>query len=276
MRRVHGFTLVELLVVITIIVVLLALLTPALDQAIYQAELAVCGTKLNAIGMTVLAYAPENRRWYPYRPTLEPPSPRRPIDIKVALPPAVTDDRPLIESYMPGYNSIVQCPLSDPVDIRGSQLQTSILGNYGLWYGWRYAPNANTRYIAMRRLGDRFEWVDAFGSHRFRVLAADLDAVNNWVQSAHPDKDGLLYLRTLQDESLADDGLASVPAPYTLSHWNRRGAAERGPVDRNFVFDDGSVQRLNDLEVNDLRLYPVPERANSNNWPAMRTWLPEN
>ena len=45
----NGFTLVELLVVITIIVILLALLAPALDKAIYQAELAVCGTRVRAI-----------------------------------------------------------------------------------------------------------------------------------------------------------------------------------------------------------------------------------
>lgn len=37
-----AFTLIELLVVITIIVVLLALLVPALDKAIYQAQLSVC------------------------------------------------------------------------------------------------------------------------------------------------------------------------------------------------------------------------------------------
>jgi type II secretory pathway pseudopilin PulG len=34
---------VELLVVITIIVLLLALLAPALEKAIYQAQMAVCG-----------------------------------------------------------------------------------------------------------------------------------------------------------------------------------------------------------------------------------------
>ena len=35
----RAFTLVELLVVITIIVILLALLTPAMDRAVYHAEM---------------------------------------------------------------------------------------------------------------------------------------------------------------------------------------------------------------------------------------------
>jgi len=66
MQRNSGFTLVELLVVITIIVILLALLTPAMDKAIYQAELAVCGAKLNGIAAGVTLCASANRRHYPH------------------------------------------------------------------------------------------------------------------------------------------------------------------------------------------------------------------
>ena len=61
-----GFTLVELLVVITIIVILLALLAPALDQAIYQAELAVCAARQDGLLTIFHAYAAdEGRRKYP-------------------------------------------------------------------------------------------------------------------------------------------------------------------------------------------------------------------
>src|ERR1051326_3589056 len=62
-----GFTLVELLVVITIIVVLLSLLAPAIDRAIYQAELARCGAQLRAIASQTVTYAMGARRTYPYR-----------------------------------------------------------------------------------------------------------------------------------------------------------------------------------------------------------------
>ena len=44
-----GFTLIEQLVVVTILVLLLALLAPALDRAVYSAELTVCGTTLRTL-----------------------------------------------------------------------------------------------------------------------------------------------------------------------------------------------------------------------------------
>jgi len=62
-----AFTFVELLVVITIIVVLLALLVPALDEAVYQADLAVCATHQHGIGVGAVAYALNHAR-IPGRP----------------------------------------------------------------------------------------------------------------------------------------------------------------------------------------------------------------
>src|ERR1041385_7231650 len=67
-RSLDGFTLIELLVVITVIVTLLAMLAPALDQAVYQAELAVCAAQLGGMGRGVLTYAASYKRHYPARP----------------------------------------------------------------------------------------------------------------------------------------------------------------------------------------------------------------
>src|SRR5687768_17021008 len=65
MKR-SAFSLVELLVVITIMVVLLSLLTPAMEQAVYQAELATCAANLDAMGTGLAGYAMENtRRFFP-------------------------------------------------------------------------------------------------------------------------------------------------------------------------------------------------------------------
>src|SRR5688500_7719159 len=66
-----GFTLVELLVVVAIIVVLLALLAPAMDKAIYHAELATCGANLHGVAGGALMYTMNNKRAYPVREAIQ-------------------------------------------------------------------------------------------------------------------------------------------------------------------------------------------------------------
>ena len=58
----QAFTLVKLLVVIAIIVVLLALLVPALDRAMEMTLRAVCASHLDAIHTGVASYALSNRQ----------------------------------------------------------------------------------------------------------------------------------------------------------------------------------------------------------------------
>ena len=290
-RSPDAFTLIELLVVITIIVVLLALLAPAIDRAVYRAELAVCAARLNATGETVLTYAMENKRHYPGRVGLDdPPSPRRVSDIKTDS----GDDRPGMKSYMPALNAMFQCPLTGKADLEGSLDSSYVIGSYVRWYGFQYATTSGlgsgfvgtasptTKVAAnggMRRMGDALGWTDAFGPHSFRVLAGDLYVVNNWVQSAHPDKDGALFDRVVQDGPLNDDasaaGVASALQYYTFSCWNRGNQPVRGAIDRNLVMDDRSVLQIDNEKVNDVRVYPVPERSNAASFPQMTTWLPE-
>ncbi len=58
----RGFTLVELLVVITIIAILLALLTPALDQAMEMTRRTICLSRLHLFGHSHMQYALDNKR----------------------------------------------------------------------------------------------------------------------------------------------------------------------------------------------------------------------
>ena len=61
----HGFTLVELLVVISIIALLLAILMPALNSARQQAKRTICKAGMHQIGIAVGGYSSENKSKYP-------------------------------------------------------------------------------------------------------------------------------------------------------------------------------------------------------------------
>lgn len=66
-NRRAGFTLVELLVVIGVIVILVSLLMPVLRKAREQSHWAVCQSNLRQLGMAALGYRQANNGWQDYR-----------------------------------------------------------------------------------------------------------------------------------------------------------------------------------------------------------------
>src|SRR5687768_3278299 len=106
-----AFTLVELLVVITIIVVLLSLMSPAIDKAMCQAELTKCGAQLKGFATGITTGAMDRRRAYPKRL-----GSFQPIDLN---DPNGNDERPELKAYLgvSSLNKWLNCPLTIPVDI---------------------------------------------------------------------------------------------------------------------------------------------------------------
>jgi len=275
MRPLAAFTIVELLVVITILVVLLALLMPALDRAIYQADLTVCAAKTRAAANGALQYAFDHSKRFPYRQTIDDGDHIRPDYLAVnavGSAGAVSfDDRPTIRNYIP-LNPTLNCPLTPAVDLEVQEpsAQTFVYTSYALWFGFRFGRTTNPE-PGMRKLGDRFAWQGS----GFDLLASDSDSIDidKWVGTAHPDAGGQLNSEVLRNE--LNDGYF-----VTFSFWTNRnrGQVTRDGVDLNFAHTDGSVRRMLNVLVDDTRLVPVPDRSSTTGWastgPGRRRWLP--
>jgi prepilin-type N-terminal cleavage/methylation domain-containing protein len=64
-KKNDAFTLVELLVVISIIAILLAVMMPALSKAKEKSAQIICRTNLDQIGKCMFMYAQDNRDLFP-------------------------------------------------------------------------------------------------------------------------------------------------------------------------------------------------------------------
>ena len=268
----RGFTLVELLVVITIIVVLLALIVPAMDQAIYQAELAVCAATKNGLGRGITSYTAENKRAYPDRPGVFgddwPPS-KLSYDINWAPP--TWDLRPKLRPYVP-INPTFNCPLIAELDLEGSLPSSHVHSTYNLWFGMQFrTANGGD---GMLRLGDRWEWNDdGVGSRLSSNLIAGTRYAyvksEGYTTSSHPGEtytpDAVWQDRPAVATS-AGGILVGAGNTYTLAGWYSH-SPQRGPIDLNSLFDDGSVRRYNGVAFEgDERIARVPLSSGAAGW----------
>ena len=266
-----AFTLVELLVVIAIIVVLLALLAPAMDRAIYQAELAVCAANLRGIATGATVYASESKRYYPHREGVRDDIVWPTAQIYNGSPIVqgvynglwasegatnfeVYDDRQVLRQFI--SLKTLSDPLTGEVDFEDVNADAVAYSTVNLWFGYGFKGHQ-----AMTRLGDRFGWseVDTVTNKpvnwRFDVLASDRDTIttNNGanVQSTHPDSEGRA------NNAVFQNGNFGFGAKWVISTW--RSNTGRSTVDLNFAYADGSVRPYRGVPWNDLEMARVPE-----------------
>lgn len=257
-KSVRGFTLVEMLLVVALITLIIAMLLPALGNAKYQARLTLCQARLKQIGSGVLSYAVGSQRLYPVRQG--PKHGWKPNQLSGGG----VDDRDILSPFL-SINSLFNCPLTGWVDFENTPVSISNTASYQLWAGYGYLP-AGER--PMRRLGGRLTW----NGNEFSVLASDRDVVHaggTWVHGSHPDKSGVTYDEVLDQRQDTHFGGGT----YTFSRWQSHTTNQRGLIDMNWLYDDGSVIGLTDVDTYDARMIPVPEFSHGNMWAI--TFIPE-
>jgi len=266
-----AFTLVELLVVVTIIVMLLALLVPAMERAIYAAEMAVCAARKHALGLGVNSYAWEHKRSYPYRAGVH-EWPTWPSNVQRGIP--RYDDRPMYRPYF-ALNATLNCPLIPEIDIDGSDDDCYAFSTYNLWFGFQYyrpvfnasdPADMKSRLKGMLKLGDRWEYRTERLPNQPLVRSSLLAAPRYFQQevggrpmsASHPGETYELF-------KLNNEVFYGIK--YTLVRWDS-SHNQRGPIDLNCLFADGAVTTYRQVAwENDDRTAMVGEYSDSSDPP---------
>jgi len=154
-REGHGFTLVELLVVIAVIAILIAILMPALAKAKRQTMLVLCMNNLRQLGVGLEIYVTENNYTYPPPMAI---SGARIWDTSVGPHGTQPDRRPIFKEIAGGMpQKLMFCPIAGqgPVDLPGDPwssyfVATSISYEVGYmmlilfeptWFSWTNSGN---------------------------------------------------------------------------------------------------------------------------------------
>ncbi|MBI1375001.1 MAG: hypothetical protein GC159_19970 [Phycisphaera sp.] len=106
-RDARGFTIVELLVVCSIIVLLLAILVPGMARARYVAKVTVCNANFHQWGVGTMIYASDNMRFFPSQ-KINRSVGRNMWDVSNAFLPSVI---PYGVDWQPHGRSVWYCPL---------------------------------------------------------------------------------------------------------------------------------------------------------------------
>ena len=188
MRRLSAFTLVELLVAITIMVILLALLTPALEKAVYRAEQVICQAQIQGQQTGQVLYAMDHARAFCERPTSQTPDYHR-----------VGGRGPVLSMRRGGYISnakILICPI-----VRGVPGQP--LGEYRR-NDWSTRESSDPVLLALTAAGGHYGGWDVDASHTYT-------AYSWW--AGLPGANGLAVRRPTPADAPGDIAVYDEPLP---------------------------------------------------------------
>ena len=205
-RRDRAFTLVELLVVITILGLLMSLLLPAALAAQRAARRALCSAQLHAVGVGMVQYAASHRYYPPYGSSQI----NRARNYLLTNPPSVEDWSVLYSDGKLSTDQVLFCPAMTSATHQYDNPQNAwITGSLRTGYSRRYLPvNAITGLTHVSQIGEG------------QVLAADLVISPSWVSFQHIFGINVLYaggsvefrtdaLDLFASAGLADDTAAS-------------------------------------------------------------------
>lgn len=251
--RRRCFTLIELLVVVAIIAVLAAMLLPVLGKARYRTQIVQCTNGLRQMGLGVISYAGDNDEFYPHRSINRHYLSAEYAALRIVSGGETCDDRPMFRSYIADLNGAFNCPLSPlaaGMDLRTSTSNTVYI-NYDLFFGSDFDPSRLNQAVykdaRMVRVGDRAK----IGGKVYNVLAADED--EQWNVSGYAAR----RMAHRDNPATATYSTANT-ASFVLSWYATSNTYLRNPMDRNFLFDDGSVQLVARLKWNDSRQLAIP------------------
>lgn len=191
----RAFSLIELLVAISIIALLIAILIPVLSNVMFSSRTTQCASRLKQIGIAVTAYSMDNDGYMPHDMSLmfkTPPSQWRYLNTldnqyyRWEHKPWVIKSKdqfdyvPLIENYVSDLSEIFVCPHIDyDWDKNYSPSTNATVIPYAMYWGISNTGTPTASRIPMTQLGEGFgpgNRLDGGGityESRYKIIASD-------------------------------------------------------------------------------------------------------